>query len=59
MRSVPNFMCIVLYAIDSAYKIMTARDRKVVLAQVNPYYSIVLVHILQFWEVLYADDLTR
>ena len=58
MRSVPNFMCIVLYAIDSAYKIMTARDRKVVLAQVNPYYSIVLVHILQFWELLYADDLT-
>ena len=40
------------------YKIMTARDRKVVSAQVNPYYSIVLVYILQFWEVYYADDLT-
>jgi len=40
------------------YKIMTARDRKVVSAQVNPFYSIVLVYILQFWEVYYADDLT-
>ena len=40
------------------YKIMTARDRQVVSAQVNPFYSIVLVYILQFWEVYYADDLT-
>ena len=40
------------------YKIMTARDTKVVSAQVNPFYSIVLVYILQFWEVYNADDLT-
>ena len=57
MRSVDSTISLTIMGAQY-YKIMTARDRKVVSAQVNPFYSIVLVYILQFWEVYYADDLT-